>query len=227
MTMMMMMMLLVLLFLWMFVSSQDASSRAASVRHAVFWNRSTAGFYRGEYHVDVCINDYLDVFCPHYPARVPLEQTERYVLYMVNQEGYRACDHTAKGFKRWECDRPFSPGGPLRFSEKFQLFTPFSLGFEFRPGAHYYYLSPPAAPGGRNSCLKMRVFVQPSNSCVRTPGPHDHVFHVNDNSLEPRDDTNHETAEPSRGDVNLAECHPSACLPVLVALLHLLTLVVT
>lgn len=97
-------------------------------------------FHRGDYHIDVCINDYLDVYCPHYEDSVPVERTERYVLYMVNYDGYSTCDHTAKGFKRWECNRPHSPNGPLKFSEKFQLFTPFSLGFEFRPGREYYYI---------------------------------------------------------------------------------------
>lgn len=97
-------------------------------------------FYRGDYHIDVCINDYLDVYCPHYIDTVPEERTERYVLYMVNYDGYSSCDHTSKGFKRWECNRPHSPNGPLKFSEKFQLFTPFSLGFEFRPGREYYYI---------------------------------------------------------------------------------------
>lgn len=88
----------------------------------------------------MCINDYLDVFCPHYEDSVPEDKTERYVLYMVNFDGYSACDHTSKGFKRWECNRPHSPNGPLKFSEKFQLFTPFSLGFEFRPGREYFYI---------------------------------------------------------------------------------------
>lgn len=97
-------------------------------------------FYRGDYHIDVCINDYLDVYCPHYIGPVSDERAERYILYMVNYDGYSSCDHTAKGFKRWECNRPLSPNGPLKFSEKFQLFTPFSLGFEFRPGREYYYI---------------------------------------------------------------------------------------
>ncbi|KAG9354037.1 hypothetical protein JZ751_012161 [Albula glossodonta] len=102
--------------------------------------RILGGFYRGDYLIDVCINDYLDVYCPHYDDSVPLEQAEHYVLYMVNYDGYSTCDHTSKGFKRWECNRPHSPNGPLKFSEKFQLFTPFSLGFEFRPGREYYYI---------------------------------------------------------------------------------------
>lgn len=100
----------------------------------------SSSFYRGDYHIDVCINDYLDVYCPHYISPVSDERAERYILYMVNYDGYSSCDHTAKGFKRWECNRPLSPNGPLKFSEKFQLFTPFSLGFEFRPGREYYYI---------------------------------------------------------------------------------------
>src|SRR4029434_6624665 len=95
-------------------------------------------FLHGEYTVEVSINDYLDIYCPHYEVQLPQERTERYVLYMVNYDGYSTCDHTAKGFKRWECNRPISPNGPLKFSEKLQLFTPFALGFEFRPGREYY-----------------------------------------------------------------------------------------
>ncbi|XP_055421777.1 ephrin-A5 isoform X4 [Bubalus kerabau] len=147
-----------------------------------------ARFQRGDYHIDVCINDYLDVFCPHYEDSVPEDKTERYVLYMVNFDGYSACDHTSKGFKRWECNRPHSPNGPLKFSEKFQLFTPFSLGFEFRPGREYFYISSAIPDNGRRSCLKLKVFVRPTNSCMKTIGVHDRVFDVNDkveNSLEP------------------------------------------
>lgn len=97
-------------------------------------------FFRGDYTVEVTINDYLDIYCPHYEAPAAAERTESYVLYMVNYDGYTSCDHHRRGFKRWECNRPLSPNGPLRFSEKFQLFTPFSLGFEFRPGHEYYYI---------------------------------------------------------------------------------------
>lgn len=95
---------------------------------------------KGDFHIEVCINDYLDVFCPHYDESMSDDKTERYVLYMVNYDGYSSCDHTSKGFKRWECNRPHAANGPLKFSEKFQLFTPFSLGFEFRPGREYYYI---------------------------------------------------------------------------------------
>ncbi|XP_058132888.1 ephrin-A5 isoform X1 [Dasypus novemcinctus] len=183
-------------------------------------------FQRGDYHIDVCINDYLDVFCPHYEDSVPEDKTERYILYMVNFDGYSACDHTSKGFKRWECNRPHSPNGPLKFSEKFQLFTPFSLGFEFRPGREYFYISSAIPDNGRRSCLKLKVFVRPTNSCMKTIGVHDRVFDVNDkveNSLEPADDTVHESAEPSRGE-NAAQTPriPSRLLAILLFLLAML-----
>ncbi|XP_031413283.1 ephrin-A5 [Meleagris gallopavo] len=182
-------------------------------------------FQQGDYHIDVCINDYLDVFCPHYEDSVPEDKTERYVLYMVNFDGYSSCDHISKGFKRWECNRPHSPNGPLKFSEKFQLFTPFSLGFEFRPGREYFYISSAIPDNGRRSCLKLKVFVRPANSCMKTIGVHDRVFDVNDkveNSLEPADDTVHESAEPSRGE-NAAQT-PRIPIRLLATLLFLLAM---
>uniref|UniRef100_A0A8C7ZTH5 EPH-related receptor tyrosine kinase ligand 7 n=1 Tax=Oryzias sinensis TaxID=183150 RepID=A0A8C7ZTH5_9TELE len=209
--------------LWLDPTSEPLSyySRNRPMEMTVFAEAGKERFHRGDYHIDVCINDYLDVYCPHYEDSVPEERTERYVLYMVNYDGYSTCDHTAKGFKRWECNRPHSPNGPLKFSEKFQLFTPFSLGFEFRPGREYYYISSTIAQNGRKTCLKLKVFVRPSNNCVKTIGVHDRVFDVNDkvdNTLEPRDDTSHETAAPSRSETNAAT-HLHKTSPLLASLL--------
>lgn len=109
----------------------------------------------GGYTVEVSINDYLDIYCPHYGAPLPpAERMEHYVLYMVNGEGHASCDHRQRGFKRWECNRPAAPGGPLKFSEKFQLFTPFSLGFEFRPGHEYYYICECGGGGRGGGCRR-------------------------------------------------------------------------
>ncbi|KAL1265547.1 hypothetical protein QQF64_003574 [Cirrhinus molitorella] len=132
------------------------------------WSR----FLHGEYTVEVAINDYLDIYCPHYEDHLPQERMERYILYMVNYDGYTTCNHHMKGFKRWECNRPMSPNGPLKFSEKFQLFTPFSLGFEFRPGHEYYYISSPHPNLGGKPCLKLKVYVKPTNdSLYESPEP--------------------------------------------------------
>ncbi|XP_042783744.1 ephrin-A2 isoform X1 [Panthera leo] len=121
----------------------------------------------GGYTVEVSINDYLDIYCPHYGAPLPpAERMEHYVLYMVNGEGHASCDHRQRGFKRWECNRPAAPGGPLKFSEKFQLFTPFSLGFEFRPGHEYYYISATPPNAVDRPCLRLKVYVRPANETL-------------------------------------------------------------
>ncbi|XP_045656187.1 ephrin-A2 isoform X1 [Ursus americanus] len=155
-----------------FARAEDAA-RANSDRYAVYWNRSNPRFHAGAaddgggYTVEVSINDYLDIYCPHYGAPLPPpERMEHYVLYMVNGEGHASCDHRQRGFKRWECNRPAAPGGPLKFSEKFQLFTPFSLGFEFRPGHEYYYISATPPNAVDRPCLRLKVYVRPTNETL-------------------------------------------------------------
>ncbi|KAK7889046.1 hypothetical protein WMY93_024606 [Mugilogobius chulae] len=114
-------------------------------------------FHRGEYTVEVAINDYLDIYCPHYESGAGAT-LEKYVLFMVNYDGYTTCDHRRRGFKRWD--------------EKFQLFTPFSLGFEFRPGHEYYYISSPHLNQAGKPCLKLKVYVKPTNDSIyESPEP--------------------------------------------------------
>ncbi|CAB1421941.1 unnamed protein product [Pleuronectes platessa] len=164
--------LLLLLGLMLRFCSGDTEDRLVSDRYEVYWNSSNPRFFGGEYTVEVAINDYLDVYCPHYEGAESPERTEQYVLYMVNYDGYTTCDHRRKGFKRWECNRPLSASGPLRFSEKFQLFTPFSLGFEFRPGHEYYYISSPHLNLAGKPCLKLKIYVKPTNDSVyESPEP--------------------------------------------------------
>ncbi|XP_032990586.1 ephrin-A2 isoform X2 [Rhinolophus ferrumequinum] len=155
------------------VARAEDAARANSDRYAVYWNRSNPRFHVGTaddgggYTVEVSINDYLDIYCPHYGAPLPpAERMEHYVLYMVNGEGHASCDHRQRGFKRWECNRPAAPGGPLKFSEKFQLFTPFSLGFEFRPGHEYYYISATPPNAVDRPCLRLKVYVRPTNETL-------------------------------------------------------------
>ncbi|KFO24926.1 Ephrin-A3 [Fukomys damarensis] len=78
---------------------------------------------------------------------------------MVDWSGYKACRaEGANAFQRWKCSMPFAPFGPVRFSEKIQRFTPFSLGFEFLPGETYYYISVPT-PESSGQCLRLQVSV--------------------------------------------------------------------
>ncbi|XP_030075023.1 ephrin-A2 [Microcaecilia unicolor] len=161
-----------LLLLFTALLCPPARSQVVSDRHAVYWNKSNPRFYQGNYTVDVSINDYLDIYCPHYEDPLPLDIMEHYILYMVSYDGHMSCDHRKRGFKRWECNRPDSSNGPLKFSEKFQLFTPFSLGFEFRPGHEYYYISSSPPNVVDKPCLKLKVYVRPTNeSLYESPEP--------------------------------------------------------
>ncbi|KAM7383446.1 hypothetical protein PAMP_003096 [Pampus punctatissimus] len=128
-------------------------------RHSVYWNSSNPNFLWNEYTVEVRINDYLDIICPHYThGEVPSHTAERYVLYMVEREDYEVCKPHSFDQLRWECSRPFAPHAPEKFSEKFQRFTPFTLGKEFRLGESYYYISKPIHHHGQD-CLRLRVDV--------------------------------------------------------------------
>ncbi|XP_054939924.1 ephrin-A3 isoform X2 [Physeter macrocephalus] len=120
---------------------------------------------REGYTVQVNVNDYLDIYCPHYNSSGvgpgagpgPGGGAEQYVLYMVSRAGYRTCNAT-QGFKRWECNRPHAPHSPIKFSEKFQRYSAFSLGYEFHAGHEYYYISTPTH-NLHWKCLRMKVFV--------------------------------------------------------------------
>nr|XP_012601220.1 ephrin-A2 isoform X2 [Microcebus murinus] len=160
-------MLTYLLSSWISLWSDLACTGPPTMRPASLGMRFHAGGPGGGYTVEVSINDYLDIYCPHYGAPLPpAERMERYVLYMVSGEGHASCDHRQRGFKRWECNRPAAPGGPLKFSEKFQLFTPFSLGFEFRPGHEYYYISATPPNAVDRPCLRLKVYVRPTNETL-------------------------------------------------------------
>lgn len=147
-------------FLWLvFLTVSFRAWFSAAERHSVFWNSTNPNFLWDEYHVEVRINDYLDIICPHYArGELPAQEAERYVLYMVEREDYDVCKPRSFDQLRWECSRPFAAHAPERFSEKFQRFTPFTLGKEFRQGESYYYISKPLHHHGQE-CLKLKVDV--------------------------------------------------------------------
>ncbi|NXN32782.1 EFNA3 protein, partial [Nycticryphes semicollaris] len=115
---------------------------------------------REGYTVQVNVNDYLDIYCPHYNASVPEHRLEQYVLYMVNAEGYRTCN-TSQGFKRWELLlRPPSPKHTPRQGQTPSCPDPRSLWVP-RAGVTPTCSCLAATPthNHHRACLKMKVFV--------------------------------------------------------------------
>uniref|UniRef100_A0AAY4ALC1 Ephrin RBD domain-containing protein n=1 Tax=Denticeps clupeoides TaxID=299321 RepID=A0AAY4ALC1_9TELE len=113
----------------------------------------------GDLSIEVNLNDYLDIFCPHYPADQPLQAPPETLSLYLSKVDFQGCVETKEAIMRWECNSPRAPYGPVRFSEKIQRFTPFSLGFEFLPGHHYYYTSFPTDDGPPLPCMKLRITV--------------------------------------------------------------------
>ncbi|KAM7420846.1 hypothetical protein PAMA_015179 [Pampus argenteus] len=136
-------------------------SVAVAKRHVVYWNSTNTRLTAGDLSVQVNLNDYLDIYCPHYPNKGTPgpRQPETLALYLVREASFQGCVETRGAIKRWECSTPDAQFGPVRFSEKIQRYTPFSLGFEFLPGHHYYYSSLPTDEGPPLPCMKLRVTV--------------------------------------------------------------------
>lgn len=150
---------------------------ALAKRHAVYWNSTNTRLTSGELNIQVNLNDYLDIYCPYYPNQGTdgSHQPETLALYLIGQASFQGCVETRGAIKRWECNTPFAPFGPVRFSEKIQRFTPFSLGFEFLPGQHYYYSSLPSDEGPPLPCMKLRVTVCCESSSEGSKQTQEHV----------------------------------------------------
>uniref|UniRef100_A0A8B9SDZ4 Ephrin-A1 n=1 Tax=Apteryx owenii TaxID=8824 RepID=A0A8B9SDZ4_APTOW len=131
------------------------------------WPRWQRGWL--DYAVEVRLNDYLDIICPHYEeGSVAPHTMERYTLYLVEQEEYVACKPRSKEQVRWECNKPSALHGPEKFSEKFQRFTPFTLGKEFKEGHSYYYIC--ECPGPYDAAAHVLRSVG-QNSAMRGSSP--------------------------------------------------------
>ncbi|XP_046702886.1 ephrin-A4 isoform X2 [Silurus meridionalis] len=145
-----------LLWMWLLHGLSGVSAK----RHTVYWNSTNTRLTSDDYSVQVNLNDYLDILCPHYSSRSPEQGPPEYLaLYLVAEHQFRGCHETEGAIKRWECNSPYAPYGPVRFSEKIQRFTPFSLGFEFLPGHHYYYSSLSVDDKPPLPCMKLKVTV--------------------------------------------------------------------
>ncbi|XP_069506251.1 ephrin-A1 [Ambystoma mexicanum] len=186
-------------------------------RHFVFWNSSNSKFLWDDYTVEVRLNDYLDIICPHYEdGSVPSHSVERYTLYLVDYEEYTNCKPRSKDQVRWECNKPFALHGPEKFSEKFQRFTPFTLGKEFKEGHSYYYISKPIHHRGEY-CLKLRVSV--AGKTTQAPAVNAHTPRARMQSDQPAGDLPgilRSVAGNSAGQRIASFCVLSLLLPLLV-----------
>ncbi|KAG5842851.1 hypothetical protein ANANG_G00182130 [Anguilla anguilla] len=126
-------------------------------RHVVYWNSTNTRLSQGDLSIDVDPGDYLDIFCPTTPGAPPRRPRRRWCCTW--REGGLSGLRRDAGATALGVQPARAPLGPVRFTEKIQRFTPFSTGFEFRSGYHYYYSSLATKDGPELPCMKLRVAV--------------------------------------------------------------------
>uniref|UniRef100_A0A286XSC0 Ephrin-A1 n=1 Tax=Cavia porcellus TaxID=10141 RepID=A0A286XSC0_CAVPO len=145
-------------------------------RHTVSGQSNPGKFRDEDYTVHVRLNDYLDIICPHYEDdSVADTAMERYTLYLVDYEEYAVCQPQSKDQVRWRCNQPSARHGPEKLSEKFQRFTPFTLGKEFKEGHSYYYIS-----------HSPQAHANPQEKRLQSDDPEVQVLHSIGHSAAPR-----------------------------------------
>ncbi|XP_078482889.1 ephrin [Ciona intestinalis] len=117
-------------------------------RHVVYWDRSINSSLTTELRLQVKINEWMDILCPK-PARNDRKRGEELYIdvFNVTAAQYHRCT-TQKIQRVLRCS---DPRKEIKLTTKFQERSPSPLGFVFRPGQSYYYLSKPSK-GGTRGC---------------------------------------------------------------------------
>ncbi|XP_074839303.1 ephrin-B3 [Carettochelys insculpta] len=107
----------------------------------IYWNTANKKFQAaGGYVLYPQIGDRLDLICPRSlpPGPFSTEDYEFYKLYLVPAEQARACEIVRAPNLLLTCDRPESD---VRFTIKFQEYSPNLWGHEFRSNQEYYIIT--------------------------------------------------------------------------------------
>uniref|UniRef100_A0A8C3HFC7 Ephrin B3 n=1 Tax=Chrysemys picta bellii TaxID=8478 RepID=A0A8C3HFC7_CHRPI len=107
----------------------------------IYWNTANKKFQvAGGYVLYPQIGDRLDLICPRSrpPGPFSAEEYEYYKLYLVPGEQARACEILRAPNLLLTCDRPEHD---VRFTIKFQEFSPNLWGHEFKSNQDYYIIS--------------------------------------------------------------------------------------
>uniref|UniRef100_A0A8C8SK06 Ephrin-B3 n=1 Tax=Pelusios castaneus TaxID=367368 RepID=A0A8C8SK06_9SAUR len=107
----------------------------------IYWNTSNKKFQNeGGYVLYPQIGDRLDLICPRSrpPGPFSTDEYEYYKLYLVPPEQARACETLRAPNLLLTCDRPERE---VRFTIKFQEYSPNLWGHEFKSNQDYYIIT--------------------------------------------------------------------------------------
>ncbi|KAM8893664.1 ephrin-B2a-like [Spinachia spinachia] len=114
------------------------SSCRAVTLESVHWSSSNAKFVRGQGLVlHPQIGDKMDIVCPRADTSSGAKE-EFYRVYLVSKSQIESCTITKKDTPLLNCDKPRQD---VKFTFKFQEFSPNLWGLEFLKGRDYYITS--------------------------------------------------------------------------------------
>ncbi|XP_035532629.1 ephrin-B2a [Morone saxatilis] len=110
----------------------------ALILESIYWNTTNTKFVPGQGVVLYPqIGDKLDIVCPRVDGGVP-DGVEYYKVYMVPREQLESCTITKADTPLLNCVKPDQD---VKFTLKFQEFSPNLWGLEFFRGRDYYIIS--------------------------------------------------------------------------------------
>ncbi|XP_036828271.1 ephrin-B2a-like [Oncorhynchus mykiss] len=115
-------------------------SCSAVVLDSVYWNSSNPKFSPGRGLILFPqIGDKMDIVCPRVrPGVVENKEPEYYRVYLVTREQLHSCSISQSDTPLLNCDKP---DRDVKFTFKFQEFSPNLWGLEFFKGREYYITS--------------------------------------------------------------------------------------
>lgn len=110
----------------------------ATVLESIYWNTTNTKFVPGQGLVLYPqIGEKMDIVCPRSEGG-SMEGVEYYKLYMVTRDKLDSCTVTKSDTPLLNCDKPDQD---VKFTLKFQEFSPNLWGLEFFRGKDYYIIS--------------------------------------------------------------------------------------
>uniref|UniRef100_A0A4W4GRB8 Ephrin RBD domain-containing protein n=1 Tax=Electrophorus electricus TaxID=8005 RepID=A0A4W4GRB8_ELEEL len=112
----------------------------STVLESIYWNTSNTMFIPGKGLVLYPqIGDKMDIVCPRFkPGMSERTAVEYFRVYLVTKEQLETCRISADSMALLNCDKP---NKDVKFTFKFQEFSPNLWGLEFLKGKDYHIIS--------------------------------------------------------------------------------------
>ncbi|XP_045233340.1 ephrin-B2 isoform X2 [Macaca thibetana thibetana] len=131
------------------------------VLEPIYWNSSNSKFLPGQGLVLYPqIGDKLDIICPKVDSKT-VGQYEYYKVYMVDKDQADRCTIKKENTPLLNCAKPDQD---IKFTIKFQEFSPNLWGLEFQKNKDYYIISAGSAGSTRNKDPTRRPELEPGTN---------------------------------------------------------------